>query len=86
MYESLLHGSVSTTYNDMLSAAQKAKKSLSAWSLASKLTGSHMSLSSKQKKLPTEETHGERDVAIADFYLFFIDFTVRHVKVFYHGV
>jgi len=59
VYESLLHGSLATTYNDMVSAAQKTKKSLSAWSLATKLTGSHISLSSKQKKPPAEETHGE---------------------------
>ena len=59
MYESLLHGSLSTTYSDMLSAAQKAKKSLSAWSLASKLTGSHISLANKQKKLPTDDARGE---------------------------
>ena len=61
MYDSLLHGSLSSAYNDMVSAAQKAKtkKSLSAWSLATKLTGSHISLSSKQKKPPAEETQGE---------------------------
>ena len=58
MYESLVQGSHSTTYDEMLSAAQKSKKSLSAWSLATKLTGSHISISSKQKK-PTEDSHGE---------------------------
>jgi len=45
--------------HDPLSAAQKTKKSLSAWSLATKLTGSHISISNKQKKPPTEETSGE---------------------------
>ena len=58
MYESLVQGSHSTTYDDMLTAAQKSKKSLSAWSLATKLTGSHISLSSKQKKA-TEDTDGK---------------------------
>jgi len=58
VYESLMQGSHSTTYDDMLTAAQKSKKSLSAWSLATKLTGSHISIASKQKK-PTEDTHGE---------------------------
>jgi len=58
VYESLLHGSLSSTYDGMLTAAQKAKKkSLSAWSLATKLTSSH--ISNKQKKPPTEETSGE---------------------------
>jgi len=47
----------------MLTAAQKAKKSLSAWSLATKLTASHISLSNKQKKPSTEETReNESDV------------------------
>ena len=43
----------------MVSAAQKTKKSLSAWSLATKLTGSHISLSNKQKKPSAEETQGK---------------------------
>jgi len=58
VYESLLNGPLSSAYDDMLTAAQKAKKSLSAWSLATKLTSSHLSLSNKQKKSPTEDTHG----------------------------
>ena len=58
MYESLMQGPHSSTYDDMLIMAQKSKKSLSAWSLATKLTGSHISISSKHKK-PTEDTRGE---------------------------
>ena len=58
MYESLVQGSNLTAYDDMLIAAQKSKKSLSAWSLATKLTGSHISLSSRQKKA-TEDTAGK---------------------------
>jgi len=54
VYESLLHGSLTAAYDDMLTAAQKRKKSLSAWSLATKLTGSYISISNKQKKPPTE--------------------------------
>lgn len=63
IYESLLHSSLTSAYDDMLTAAQKAKKSLSAWSLATKLTASHISLSNKQKKPLTEETReNESDV------------------------
>lgn len=53
-----MQGSLSSAYEDMLTAAQKAKKSLSAWSLATKLTGSHISIASKQKK-STEDSSGE---------------------------
>jgi len=53
-----MQGPHSSTYDDMIIMAQKSKKSLSAWSLATKLTGSHISISSKHKK-PTEDTRGE---------------------------
>jgi len=58
VYESLMHSSVAAAYDDVPTAAQKAKKSLSAWSLATKLTGSHISLSNKHKKPPAEDSHG----------------------------
>ena len=54
VYESLLHSSLTSAYDDMLTAAQKAKKSLSAWSLT-KLAAPHLSLSYKQKKPSAKE-------------------------------
>jgi len=57
VYGSMMHRLLASDYGDMVSS-HKSKKSLSAWSLATKLTGSHISLSSKQKK-PPEDTHGE---------------------------
>jgi len=42
----------------MLTAAEKPKKSLSAWSLATKLTGSYISISNKQKKT-AEDAQGK---------------------------